>query len=619
MKKSTWLFLTLCLIMTAILSVAISAATYGNYTEGTYGDLTYTMADGKVAIIRCRQSATSISIPESINGYPVVLIGGRAFEGYSTLKHITIPSSVIAIGNYAFYGCFSLEDITIPSSVITIGEHAFLGCNGLKDLEIPSSVTAIGSGAFENCRGLTNVTLSQSMTSIEWFLFKNCSSLTSITLPSSVTVIGNGAFADCSALTSITIPASVTGIGNAAFFRCSSLTSVVFATGSKCTSISEAAFQGCNLTSITLPPSMTYISYGAFSSNLRTLTFADGWKLDSGYALFFSAFDHCALTDVYYSGTRSEWDSIVATCSEKPFANAMIHCSDSLKHEDRKDAVVLGIGKLNASVFGQTVACDGAPKIVNNRTMVPVRFIAEALGATVGWDGNTRKVTLAKGGKRVEIVIDAAKATVNGAEVLLDSPAFIENGRTYLPLRFVVESLDAAVEWDGDAREIIITGGSASQGTTQGTANADAPSGFVIDNASLFGAAEIAELATYAAEVEKAIGLRCVFLTGNSLGDLTSHLAEYADGAKDLSLVAVDMHAGVFDHYQYNATMGVNGFRLNNKETDDILDKMLPYMQDGDFVGAAKTFISLSVKYFMNDNQFVSGRDGFGEYGYSEG
>ena len=80
--------------------------------------------------------------------------------------------------------------------------------------------------------------------------------------------------------------------------------------------------------------------------------------------------------------------------------------------------------------------------------MLPARFVAENLGAKVEWDGEKRIVTI-KGkhlvtGKDVVIVIsigDKAATTVNGKEVKLDSPVFIEKGRTYTPVRFISEEL----------------------------------------------------------------------------------------------------------------------------------------------------------------------------------
>ena len=125
--------------------------------------------------------------------------------------------------------------------------------------------------------------------------------------------------------------------------------------------------------------------------------------------------------------------------------------------------IVLTIGKNEASVFGEEKVSDAAPKLANNRTMLPARFVAENLGASVEWDGEKRVVTVTgkniKTGEEVVIVITigAETATVNGESVKLDSPAFIENNRTYTPIRFISENLGADVEWDDEAKRVTIT------------------------------------------------------------------------------------------------------------------------------------------------------------------
>lgn len=162
---------------------------------------------------------------------------------------------------------------------------------------------------------------------------------------------------------------------------------------------------------------------------------------------------------------------------------------------------------------------------------------------------------------------------------------------------------------DGDLPDVAVTAGGAEAADLSAV-------DYVIDGAALFDADEIESLNALCAAVETRCGLRCIFLTGEDLGNLTSSLRTYSGGAEDLSLLAVDMGARQFDHYQYNATYGQSAFRLNNRETDDILDSILPYMKDGDYVGAAKIFISLSETYFTNDENFAVGSDGFGEYGY---
>ncbi len=120
-------------------------------------------------------------------------------------------------------------------------------------------------------------------------------------------------------------------------------------------------------------------------------------------------------------------------------------------------AITLTIGSQAANVFGKTRINDAAPIITEEgRTMLPIRFIAEALGATVEWNEETQTVTIMKDGVRVEILISADYAYINGKKVNLDAPAFIQNGRTYLPLRFVAEALGADVNWDAATRQIVI-------------------------------------------------------------------------------------------------------------------------------------------------------------------
>ena len=124
-----------------------------------------------------------------------------------------------------------------------------------------------------------------------------------------------------------------------------------------------------------------------------------------------------------------------------------------------KDEIVLVINNKNASVWGEPKTNDVAPIIKNDRTMLPARFVAEALGAEVSWDEAARKVTIVSADKATTIVltIDSDKALVNDKEVTLDSPAFIENDRTYTPIRFISENLGAKVAWDEAAQKVTIT------------------------------------------------------------------------------------------------------------------------------------------------------------------
>lgn len=100
---------------------------------------------------------------------------------------------------------------------------------------------------------------------------------------------------------------------------------------------------------------------------------------------------------------------------------------------------------------------DVPPTIEQGRTLVPMRAIFEALGVKVSWDGKTRTVTATKGQTRVWLTVGVKTAYKNGAVITLDVPARIVNGRTLVPLRFVSEALGCSVHWDAKSQTVTIT------------------------------------------------------------------------------------------------------------------------------------------------------------------
>ena len=98
-----------------------------------------------------------------------------------------------------------------------------------------------------------------------------------------------------------------------------------------------------------------------------------------------------------------------------------------------------------------------APVLINGRTMLPARLVAEALGAEVSWSELLRRVTITKDDLTLSIYINRNYAEKNNEILSLDSSPFIENGRTYVPVRFIAEELGATVSWNADTREVTIT------------------------------------------------------------------------------------------------------------------------------------------------------------------
>lgn len=116
-------------------------------------------------------------------------------------------------------------------------------------------------------------------------------------------------------------------------------------------------------------------------------------------------------------------------------------------------------------VDGRYIQADAAPQIMDGRTMVPLRSAFEALGAQVEWDEDTGTVRGYRGAAEVLLRPGEAAALVNGETVELESPAFVQQDRTYVPMRFLAESLGAVVEWDGNTNTVRIISPGGGEGT----------------------------------------------------------------------------------------------------------------------------------------------------------
>ncbi len=356
-NKLLALLVIMCICILSFGAVPVSAA--------TYGDLTYTISNGKVDIIGCNSTVTTVEIPETIENCPVTHIGSFAFEFCSKLTSVTIPDSVTSIGDYAFEYCSGLTSVSLGNSVTSIGNSAFSNCYNLTSVTIPDSVTTIGNHAFSNCDSLTSVTIPGSVTTIGDYAFSNCDSLTSVTIPDGVTSIGNFAFYDCESLTSITIPDSVTSIGYYAFSYCTGLTSVSL--GNSVTTICNNAFSSCGgLTSVTIPNSVTSIGRSAFyyCNRLTSITIPDSVKTIDPYA-----FASCeSLSDVYYAGSESEWNEIFIDSYNDDLTSAIKHYNyghTCIDDNNDHDCDICGEKLSNCTDYNKNHDCDVCGKALS--------------------------------------------------------------------------------------------------------------------------------------------------------------------------------------------------------------------------------------------------------------
>lgn len=110
--------------------------------------------------------------------------------------------------------------------------------------------------------------------------------------------------------------------------------------------------------------------------------------------------------------------------------------------------VKLAIGEKNAEINYAPATMDQAAFVKNGRTLVPFRFLGEALGAQISWDSAKNQASLKLNTTEVKVSIGSKAAYINGKLFTLDVPAESKGGRTFIPLRFVSEALGATVGYD---------------------------------------------------------------------------------------------------------------------------------------------------------------------------
>lgn len=107
-------------------------------------------------------------------------------------------------------------------------------------------------------------------------------------------------------------------------------------------------------------------------------------------------------------------------------------------------------------VNGSEINTDVSPMIVNSRTLVPMRAVLEALGADVSWVPTEKKAVITEHEHEIIMYADSDTASVNGENIKLDCPAKLVGGRVMIPVRFVAETLGADVSWDAAESKVII-------------------------------------------------------------------------------------------------------------------------------------------------------------------
>lgn len=156
--------------------------------------------------------------------------------------------------------------------------------------------------------------------------------------------------------------------------------------------------------------------------------------------------------------------SLVAAKPRENHRNAFRQANSvAVKSENRKETFAVKSNEAKYTKFagkvrakGREIKFDVPPVIKSGTTLIPVRAVVESLGANVNWDAASNTVTITKGDKTIVFDLNNSKVYVNGAEVTIEVSPMTINNRTFVPIRFIAEILGEKINYDNNAGDIDI-------------------------------------------------------------------------------------------------------------------------------------------------------------------
>ncbi len=229
----------------------------------------------------------------------------HAFAGRTDIVAVTFTGQVARIGRSAFAGCTQLRRVDGFGAVTSVMSQAFAGCAALTELTVPGTVAEIGTGAFSGCTGLTAAVFAPGVRSLGAYALAGCTALRRVDLPDGMTLLGSGLFSGCTALAELPLPDDVAWVEPRLCENCTALQTVVLPAAM--TEVPRGLLRGCTeLRRVTVQGAVTAVGDGAFSG--------------------------CdALTDVYFTGTRPQWDAVAIGADNARLTAAALH-TDAAAH-----------------------------------------------------------------------------------------------------------------------------------------------------------------------------------------------------------------------------------------------------------------------------------------------
>lgn len=412
-----------------------------------------------------------VIIPLSLGGYNVVSIGSRAFAGSTTLNTLCIPDGITTVSAEAFASCPNLTSVEIGSSVSYIGSKAFANCQNLSRVSFLGLPAYIETDAFDNTNWIAESSAEFLMLGSTTLLQYNGAAET-VVVPAGVKSIAANAFAYNEAVKEIILPDTLEKIGDNAFVHCR------------------------NLEKVTIPETVSHIGAGSFDDTKWMQNYESDFVVVNGILISYKGTDahiripegitaigsgafmaNETLRSVYICDTAIYIDSMAfGGCSELVLINIpqTVEWIDEYAFASCIKLTIQGMHGSYAHSYAQymqmpfstevSVSCNGeriyfdkaAPIIRDGRTYVPLRALMELMGYTVSWEEETGNITCKKEESTL-ILTPHGEITIDGEVSPYEAKPINSNGSNLVPARFIAEAVDAQVEWNDKTRTVEIS------------------------------------------------------------------------------------------------------------------------------------------------------------------
>ena len=289
-------------------------------------------------------------------------------------------------GNNAYYTCTSCKGMYKDEKATQITTIKAVTLPSLSDNSCGANLTwAVDENGTLTVSGTGDMADYTYKANAPWYGYRE--KITSVVVESGVTSIGNYAFYQCTAITDVQLPDGLTQIGEETFGDCAALENIVIP--QSVTDIARFGFAGCAaLASVVIPDSVAKIKVGTFRNcnSLKTVTIPQSLK-----EIDFSVFEDCSsLTDVYYSGTKEEWERITVSSGNTALTDATIHCASedhTLNAVPAKEATCAATGNSAYYVCRYCGKCfldeEGKEEVSKDQVTIPTLEHTEAIDERV--------------------------------------------------------------------------------------------------------------------------------------------------------------------------------------------------------------------------------------------